>query len=282
MLPVFDLHCREVLSTNYLNVDETTIKVLDKDKKRTTHQGYYWVYYDTQCKLVLFDYQPGRAALYPRAMLHNFKGYLQSDGYDAYETFDKVPGITTLNCWAHARRKFHDAIDYDKEGAEAVLLLIQQLYNIEKHCRKENFAPEQIKNYRIEYATAVLNKLEQTLKGLLIKTLPKSPLGKAITYTLKRWEKLCIYITDGILQIDNNLVENSIRPVAIGRKNYMFAGSHERAQDAAMLYSMFATCKLHGVNPEHWLTNLFEKINATPKEQLHLLLPQNYTANFTK
>jgi transposase len=88
--PVYDLHCREVLNTGYLNADETTIKVLDKDKKGATHQGYYWVYYDTQKRLALFDYQPGRGALYPQAMLHKFQGYLQSDGYDAYETFDTV------------------------------------------------------------------------------------------------------------------------------------------------------------------------------------------------
>jgi hypothetical protein len=106
------------------------------------------------------------------------------------------------------------------------------------------------------------------------KTLPKSPLGKAITYTVKRWDKLCIYTTNGILQIDNNLVENSIRLIALGRKNYLFAGSHERAQDAAMLYSLFATCRLHNINPEQWLTNLFENINSTPKDQLQQLLPQ--------
>ena len=274
--PVYDLHCRQVLQSHYLNVDETTIKVLDKDKKGATHQGYYWVYYDTKRKLVLFDYQPGRGALYPQAMLHKFKGYLQSDGYDAYETFDKVEGITTLCCWAHARRKFYEAKNYDNVNAERILMQIQQLYKIEAHSRDVSFTPEQIKNYRHEHALPVLKELEQLLKELLIKSLPSSPLGKAISYTLKRWNKLCLYIQDGELQIDNNLVENSIRPVALGRKNYLFAGSHERAQDAAMLYSLFATCRLHGVNPEKWLTHLFENINSTSKDKLHLLLPQNY------
>ena len=274
--PVYDLHCRQVLQSHYLNVDETTIKVLDKDKKGATHQGYYWVYYDTKRKLVLFDYQPGRGALYPQAMLHKFKGYLQSDGYDAYETFDKVEGITTLCCWAHARRKFYEAKNYDNVNAERILMQIQQLYKIEAHCRDVSFTPEQIKNYRHEHALPVLKELEQLLKELLIKSLPSSPLGKAISYTLKRWNKLCLYIQDGELQIDNNLVENSIRPVALGRKNYLFAGSHERAQDAAMLYSLFATCRLHGVNPEKWLTHLFENINSTSKDKLHLLLPQKY------
>lgn len=280
--PVYNLHCKDVLNTNYLNADETTIKVLDKDKKGTTHQGYYWVYYDTQRKLALFDYQPGRGALYPKAMLHNFNGYLQTDGYDAYETFDKVEGVTTLCCWAHARRKFFEALEYDKYYGQMLLSQIQSLYKIEEWCRDHHYTPEQIKAYRGQYAVPILENMHGNLQEFLSKTLPKSPLGKAITYTLKRWEKLCIYTSDGILQIDNNLVENSIRPVALGRKNYLFAGSHERAQDAAMLYSLFATCRLHNVNPEQWLTHLFENINNTPTEQLHLLLPQNYAAAITQ
>ncbi|HET7117545.1 MAG TPA: IS66 family transposase [Hanamia sp.] len=275
--PVYNLHCKEVLQSQYLNVDETTIKVLDKDKKGATHQGYYWVYYDTQRKLALFDYQPGRGALYPQAMLHKFKGYLQSDGYDAYETFDKVEGVTTLCCWAHARRKFYEAKDYDNGNAETILEQIQRLYQAETHCRDENYSPEQIKHYRKQYAVPILTELQKLLQGLLVKSLPSSPLGKAVSYTLRRWNKLCIYTRDGQLQIDNNLVENSIRPVALGRKNYLFAGSHDRAQDAAMLYSLFATCRLHNINPEKWLTHLFENINSTPKDKLHLLLPQNYT-----
>lgn len=102
-------------------------------------------------------------------------------------------------------------------------------------------------------------------------------MGKAIAYSLRRWEKLCIYATNGILQIDNNLIENSIRPIALGRKNYLFAGSHERAQDAAMIYILFATCRLHHINPEQWLTHVLEIINSTHIKNPHQLLPQNYS-----
>ena len=279
--PVYNLHCKEVLKSNYLNADETTIKVLDKDKKGTTHQGYYWVYYDTRRKLALFDYQPGRGAQYPKAMLSDFNGYLQTDGYDAYEAFDKIEGVTTLCCWAHARRKFFEALEYDKYYGQMLLGQVQSLYRIEEWCRDHHYTPEQTKAYRHQYAVPILENMHDNLQEFLTKTLPKSPLGKAITYTLNRWEKLCVYTTNGILQIDNNLVENSIRPVALGRKNYLFAGSHERAQDAAMLYSLFATCRLHNINPEQWLTHLFENINNTPKENSHLLLPQNYTATLS-
>ena len=274
--PVYNLHAKTVLATNYLCVDETTIKVQDKEKKGTTHRGFYWVYYDTQRRLALFDYQPGRGAKYPQAMLSGFKGYLQSDGYDEYETFDEVESVTTLCCWAHARRKYFEAKDYDPPNAEKILHQIQQLYEIEAHCREKNYSSEQIKAYRQQHAVPLLAALKITLEKTLIQSLPTSPLGKAISYTLKRWEKLNIYTTNGILQIDNNLVENSIRPVSLGRKNYLFAGSHERAQDAAMLYSLFSTCRLHNVNPEKWLTHLFENINQTKMTELHKLLPQNY------
>lgn len=274
--PVYDLHCKLVLQTNYLSVDETTIKVQDKTKKQTTHRGFYWVYYDTQRKLALFDYQPGRGALYPQAMLHGFKGYLQSDGYEVYQSFDKVASITTLNCWAHARRYFFEAQEYDNYYTTMVLGQIQSLYRIEAYCADNNFTTAQITLYRQQYAVPILDNMYDNLQVFLTKTLPKSPLGKAINYTLKRWKQLCAYTTDGILKIDNNLVENAIRPVALGRRNYLFAGSHERAQDAAMLYSLFATCRLHDVHPEKWLTNLLENIRCTKKEQLHLLLPQNY------
>ena len=175
------------------------------------------------------------------------------------------------------RRNFYETKEYDKANAEMVLEQIQLLYKIEAHVKDECFTPEQIKLYRTQHSIPILEKLHQILNDLLIKTLPSSPLGKAISYTLKRWSKLTLYTTDGILQIDNNLIENSIRPVALGRKNYLFAGSHERAQDAAMLYSLFATCRLHNVNPEIWLTTLFEKAGSTKKEQLHVLLPQNFT-----
>lgn len=275
--PIYDLHCKEVLKSNYLCVDETTIKVLDKDKKGTTHKGFYWVYYDTQRKLALFDYQSGRGSVYPKTMLQNFSGYLQSDGYDAYDYFDRQDNITALNCWAHARRKFFEAKDYDKDNAEKILNLIQRLYAIESYVRNEHFTPEQIKSYRTQHSIPILDELHLTLQEIYQKTLPNTPLGKAIAYTLKRWKKLYAYTQNGILQIDNNLVENAIRPVALGRKNYLFAGSHERAQDAAMLYSLFATCRLHNVNPEKWLTHILQHIKNTPKERLQSLLPQHYT-----
>jgi transposase len=282
LISLFEAHERQVLQTNYLGVDETPIKVLDKTKKGTTHQGYYWVYYNTMSRQVLFKYQTGRAAQWPRETLANYKGYLQTDGYAGYDQFDGAPGITALNCWAHARRKFIDAQSFDNAKAGEVLAQIQLLYAMEKHCAENKYTAGQIKQYRQQEAVPVLDTLHGILQNQLAGSLPKSPLGMALQYTLARWDKLNVYTRDGNLRIDNNLVENSIRPVAIGRKNYLFAGNHEAAQRSAMLYSLFATCKLHNVNPIEWLTYVFENINDHKINAIEELLPQNYAALINK
>jgi transposase len=276
LIPLFEAHRRQVLAASYLSVDETPIKVIDKTKKGTTHQGYYWVYYDTVNKLAMFQYQTGRAAQWPRETLKDYQGYLQTDGYAGYEQFDNMSGITTLNCWAHARRKFFDALDYDKQKATAVLEQIQYLYKIESHCRDNTYTPEQIKQYRQEHSIPALASLHTVLKEQLNEALPQSPLGKALQYSLARWNKLCVYTQAGELRIDNNLIENSIRPVALGRKNYLFAGSHEAAQNGAMLYSLFATCRLHHINPVEWLVDVLSKIKDHRINKIDELLPQNY------
>jgi hypothetical protein len=280
--PLYHALEKQVLCTRYLGVDETPLKVLDKTKKGTTHQGYYWVYYNTHTRQVLFKYQRGRAAEWPKETLKNYQGYLQTDGYAAYNLFDEVEGITPLNCWAHARRKFIDAQSFDEAKANQVLVQIQLLYAVEKHCVENRYSTEEIKRYRHGHAVPILKTLHQLLQTQLAGSLPKSPLGMALQYTLARWDKLNVYTRDGNLRIDNNLVENSIRPVAIGRKNYLFAGNHEAAQRSAMLYSLFATCKLHNVNPIEWLTYVFENINDHKINATEQLLPQNYAALMNK
>ncbi len=211
--PLFEAHEQQVLSTKYLGVDETPIKVLDKTKKGTTHQGYYWVYYNTESRQVLFKYQTGRAAEWPKETLKNYQGYLQTDGYAAYNQFDDVERIIALNCWAHARRKFIDAQSFDNSKASEVLTQIQLLYAVEKHCTENTYSSDEIKNYRQQHAAPRLTALHQMLQTQLLSALPKSPLGMALQYTLARWDKLNVYLQDGNLRIDNNLVKNSICPV---------------------------------------------------------------------
>ena len=279
MMPLYECLRTQVLHSSYLQVDETPIGVLDRLTKGKTHRGYFWVYHSPVQKLVLFDYRTGRGREGPQELLKNYKGYLQSDGYSVYDAFAKQPGITLLCCMAHARRKFEQALDNDRERASHALALIQQLYEVERVIKEQHLSAENILQLRAEISEPILNALENWMKSNLHHILQSSPVGQAICYALPRWEKLRRYIENVALQIDNNLIENSIRPVAIGRKNYLFAGSHQGAERAAMIYSFFGTCKMNGVNPQKWLADVLLKIADTKSSQIHTLLPHNWKNN---
>ena len=279
MMPLYECLRHVVLQSDYIQVDETPIKVLDRLTKGKTHRGFYWVYHSPKQKLVLFDYRTGRGREGPEELLKNYKGYLQSDGYSVYEAFAKKPDITLLCCMAHARRKFEQALENDREKAEYVLEHIQLLYDVERDIKKHNLESENILTIRAEISLPILIKIAKWLKDHWNFATPESAIGKAIYYTLSRWNKLCNYIENADLQIDNNLIENSIRPIAIGRKNYLFAGSHKGAERAAMIYSFFGTCKMNNVNPQKWLADVLVKINDTKSSQLHTLLPHNWKDN---
>ena len=271
--PLYEALRKQVLSSRYLQVDETPIKVLDKDKKGTTHRGYHWVYHAPQERLVLFDYREGRGREGPTECLKDFQGHLQADGYTVYEDFDKRPGITLLHCMAHARRKFDEAKDNDLARASYVLTEMQKLYALERQGKESELSDDELYQLRQKEAIPVLNDLKQWMLENYKAVLPQSAIGQAIYYSLQRWDKLSIYTTDARLRIDNNLVENAIRPVAIGRKNYLFAGSHNGARRAAMLYSFLGTCKMNHINPFDWLRDVLIKIPEHPVNKIELLLP---------
>lgn len=274
--PLYEQLIFDTKSKGYLQVDETPIKVLDSDKKGAAHQGYYWVYHAPLDGTVLFDYSPTRGGIAAVPMLGNFEGYLQTDGYSVYEKYGKKKEVTHLACWAHARREFEKSLDNDKARAEKALLLIQKLYAVERQAKQENFSPEQIKELRLAESLPVINELGKWIFEEIKNTLPKSQIGKAMAYAYARWDALSAYLYDGNLEVDNNLVENAIRPVALGRKNYLFAGSHEAAQRSAMIYSFFAICKKHDVNPFQWLKYTLENIMSINHKKIKDLYPQNY------
>jgi hypothetical protein len=263
----------EVLQSHYLHADETPIKVMDKDKKGETHRGYYWVYQNSIDKIVFFDYQEGRGRDGPMEILQNFRGYLQTDGYNVYDVFDKQTGITLIHCMAHARRMFNEALENDQARAGHGMKEIQKLYAIERTCRQQNLSFDEIKTVRQSESVPILSSLNEWMKQQYVQVTPKSTIGKALAYSMERWEKLKHYTENGMLNIDNNPVENSIRPVAIGRKNYLFAGSHEAARRSGMLYSLLGTCKMHNIEPYGWLKNTLEKIPTHPINKIKELLP---------
>jgi len=283
--PLYENLKHRVLSQGYLQVDETPIQVLDKNKRGKTHpsaakglptarRGYHWVYYSHLEKTVLFDYRNGRSREGPSKLLKDFRGYLQTDGYKVYDSFGDRKSITLLNCMAHARRGFEKALDYDKPKAQYAMGMFQKLYDIERKAREENMSPEQRHALRLDQALPVLNELGKWIVETYKTALPKSAMGKATAYCIPRWDNLMNYLRDGSLEIDNNLAENAIRPIALGRKNYLFAGSARGAERAAMVYSFFETCKKNDVNPFDWLRKVLEVIPEHKVNRLEELLPQ--------
>lgn len=271
--PLYEALKTWVLSSNYIQCDETPLPVLDKQKKGETHRGYHWIYHGVESKLVLFDYREGRGREGPLQLLKNYQGYLQTDGYAVYEQFESRADIVLVGCMAHARRYFEHALDNDPPRAERVLLWMQQLYALERQAREQHLSAEHRYALRQAQARPVLDALENWLLTERLQLLPKSAIGKAIFYLIPRFNKIAMYLEDGRLEIDNNLAENLIRPVALGRKNYLFAGSHAGAKRAAIVYSLLGSCKLHNINPHEYLMDILQRLPLQPVNKLQELLP---------
>lgn len=270
--PLYNFLRAQVLKQKYLQCDETHIKVLDKKKKGKCHRGFYWVYHCPLTKQLFFDYQPGRGGEAPQKILKDFEGFLQTDAYVVYDGFKKK-GIKLSNCLTHARRKFTEAIECDKKRTDFVLSKMQLLYEVEEFARENKLNYEERFALRQQKSVPVLEELKAWMILNLAELTYSSPIKTAIEYSLVRWDKLCLYANHGELEIDTNLVENAIRPVALGRKNYLFAGSHEAARRAGMIYSFFAMCHYHNVNPHEWLKETLSKIGITNQENYNTLLP---------
>lgn len=277
-----------VLQSQYLQVDETGIRVQQDTKpktkgsmggKRKTHQGYYWGFQDVTHRLLFFRYDKSREQTVPYEVLQDFSGKLQTDGYKAYEGLDVRYGIQLINCWAHARRKFEEALGNDRRRAAHVLKRLQILYGIERQARTTSLNVQQRRDLRQQEAKPVVDQLFEWLEEQVDQVLPQSPIGKAVNYTLKRKKQLMYYLEDGEVEIDNNLIENAIRPIALGRKNYLFCGSHAAAQRAAIFYSLFACCRQHEIDPYHWLVDVLARLPAHPINRIEELLPHVWKAS---
>ena len=271
---LFAVHRLYVFSEIYQMIDESPIKVQDRDKPGACHQGYMWVRYGPLSKSALFEYYKSRSTKGPIDDLSSFKGYIQTDGYSGYTYLASLQGITHLSCWAHARRYFDKALQNDQQRAGHVMKLIQLLYANEALAREAEMSHDERHALRLEKSLPIINEIGAYIYQHKSLVTPLSPIGKAFEYCSNRWTSLQNYLTNGMLEIDSNLVENSIRPLALGRKNYLFAGSHEAAQNIAMFYSFFATCKSHDIDPQKWLTYVIKNINDTKTSRLKDLLPQ--------
>lgn len=275
--PLYNTLKQKILSRDYIQADESPIKVLDKDKVKTTHQGYQWVYRSPLDNLVLFNYRKGRGKAGPKEILKDYNGYLQCDGYTVYDVIGQQEGITLVGCLVHARRKFFDAQHYDPVRARYALELFGKIYAQEKlikqRCKDDLILKQELRSMQI---APLLKQIKDWINKESLKVLPKSSLGKAMTYYLNQYHKLEAVTLDPRLELDNNLIENAIRPLALGRKNYLFAGSHKAAQNNAVLYSFFSSCKANDINPREWLQYVLENIPEWNIQKLEQLLPHKF------
>jgi hypothetical protein len=222
--------------------------------------------------LLLYDYNASRGQIVPSEFLKEYAGYLQVDGYSAYTAIDNDE-LIIVNCMAHARRYFHEALQNDKARSEWMLNEIQSLYGVEEQAREQKLGQEKRLALRKEKSIPILEKIKNWLVENKSQVLPSSAISKAVNYMHTRIDALSLYTTNGSLEIDNNMVENAMRPVALGRKNYLFAGSHEAARRAGIVYRFIACCKKNGYDPYKWLEETLTKLPDTKSSDLYKLLP---------
>lgn len=274
--PVYLGMVDHIKKCRYLQADETPIPVLCKDRKGKTHRGYYWVFYDPLGKVVVFVYHKSRGGDVPKTFLTGFKGILQVDGYEAYNAVCSQPGITRAACMDHVRRYFERARDSQPDDAEYALSIIGSWYEIERDSRKSNLDAAKCLARRKEFIAPSMEQFQVWLKERAMNALPKSPMGEAVGYALGQWPHFQPFLNNGDVQLSNCLIENSIRPVAIGRNNYMFKGSHDAAQRGAMIYSIIGTAKRHDIDRFEYLTDLFTRLPASTNRQIEPFLLHNW------
>ena len=273
--PLYKVLKSEVMKADYVQADETTTPVINKETHRAAKE-YLWMVRAVMERLVLFHYDQGSragAVIESLANRYNFKGYLQCDGFAGYETaFKTNPDVHLVNCMVHIRRHFEQALEENRQMAEHALKEIQHLYRIEHMCDDANISLEQRKAKRQELSRPIMEAMKLWMETEGVKYSESSQIGKAITYAYTRWDNMMRYLEDGRLLLDNNLAENEIRPVTLGRKNYLFCGNHEAAQNMAVVCSLLATCRNHDVNPRDYLNDVISQMPYHAKASYEELL----------
>jgi transposase len=279
MRPVYYRIRELVLQTDYIQSDETTIPIINNEKHKTV-KGYLWMVRAVMENLVFFHYDQGsRAQKVALELFRDYQGVIQSDGYAVYDMYENKKGVLPIGCWAHCRRKFTEALTEDKARAEYALEQIGLLYAVERRADEENLSYEERSDLRSRLSYPIMVVFEKWMVSEYPKVLPKGRIGKAIHYTYNAYHKLTRYHLDGRLKMDNNLAENAIRQVAMGRKAWLFCGNHDAAEDAAIMYTLFGCCKAHGVNFRDWLVYFLNHVHDYDNDyskSLDELLPQNY------
>jgi transposase len=250
-----------VLSSDYIQSDESTIPIINNEKHKTI-KGYIWMIRAVMPDLVFFHYDHGsRAQKVALQLFKDFQGVIQTDGYAVYDIYENKKGVLPIGCWAHCRRVFDEALKEDEARATYALEQIGLLYDVEMRADQEKLSYEERAELRSRLSYPIMVAFEKWLVSEYPKVLPKGRIGKAIRYTYGIYHKLTRYHLDGRLKIDNNLGENAIRPIALGRKNWLFCGNDNAAENAAIIYSMMGCCKASGVNFRDWLIYFLNNVH---------------------
>lgn len=264
LYPLYERMHELLLKEEVLHADETPLQVLHEPGRAATSKSYLWLYRtgQTESPIVLYDYQTTRASKHPHRFLNGFKGYLQVDGYAGYNRLEEV---TLVGCWAHARRKYDEALKAlppEKKDADVAakhgLEFCNRLFALERKLKQ--LSPEERYRIRLKRGRPIVDEFKEWLDFQRPQVLPKSTFGQAIGYSFKQWQKLNAFFADGRLEIDNNRAERSIKPFVIGRKNWLFANTPRGAKASATIYSIVETAKENGLNPFAYLQYLFEQL----------------------
>ena len=276
--PLYDKLREQIMEKDYIQVDESTLPVIDNEKHRAV-KGYMWAVRDAVGGDVYFHYDRGsRSGETASRLIGKYRGAVQTDGYEVYESFENAPGKRMIGCWAHVRRKFVEALDEDRRHASEAIVYISKLYKLETDMKEAKLRPDAIRERREKEAYPVIRDFEKWMNSVANLFSQKSRMGRAIVYTYALLPRLGRYVLDGRYNIDNNGVENAIRPLAIGRKNYLFCGNHDAAVRAAIVYSLFASCRAHDIEIRPWLEDTLRRLPS--EKDITMLLPEKWQQSY--
>jgi transposase len=273
---ISDFLKKQLRQSRYVQVDETPVRYQDPDLPGRCGQGYLWAA-SVPGHAVVYEWHASRAARCLDSLLGSgYQGKLQSDGYSAYPAFVKNKAVELFGCWAHARRGFFEAQEQAPKVAGWILNQIGQMYGWERQLRLSRAGPALRQAHRRAHSRMVVERCYRALHVLRPRYLPQSPMGQAISYALNQWPALERFLNHGEVEIDNNLVENAIRPTAIGKKNWLFFGSEDAGQRSAVIYTLIENCRRHGVEPYTYLKNVLERLPTTTNQEVGQLTPLNW------
>lgn len=279
LIPIAKAQKKLILCADYIRADETGLKVQTPEKNGKLHSGYLWGMISPE-RDVYFEYSPSRAGKVAEQLFEGYTGFIQTDLYAGYNPVFLPEQVTRVGCWDHVRRKYIEAEAVSGKECSTVLKLIAKLYKIEKEIKK--LSVEKRKDTRQEKSKGITEQLKKYLQNTQLRVLPKTDLAKAIEYTLCQWNALTLFLEHGELELSNIAIEQQMRHIAVGRHNWLFAGSERGARWAAAIFSLICTCKINKINPFDYFSDILRRVHTHPNSRIHELTPREWQTQFAK